>query len=79
MKEILLQPFFKEDTAMRKNLYWKSSLRQPVRSLLLMLLCGIAAFSFLNQALQALALTRAVREISEFYRPVGYLEAVPID
>ena len=59
---------------MRKGIYLKAVVRQPIRSLLLLLLCAVAAFAFGNQALQSIALERAGDEISEFYRPVGYLD-----
>lgn len=58
---------------MRNNVCLKSTLRQPVRTLCLLLLCAAASFAFLSQALQAVVVDRATEEISGYYRSIGAL------
>lgn len=49
----------------------KSALRQPVRTLFLLLLCAAVGFAFFSQALQYVVIGRAVDEIGGYYRAIG--------
>lgn len=56
------------------NVHWKSILRQPAKTIGLVILCVVAAFAFMYQAMQYLIIHGSVESASEYYRPVGYLE-----
>ena len=62
---------------MRKQVPFKVSLRQPVRTLVFVLLVGLASFGFVARAVEYIILDREMNRIEEFYRTVGTL--VPID
>lgn len=59
---------------MKRSVCLRSTLRQPVRTIGITLLCAIAAFAFLYQALQYAVLEDAVDDIAAYYRPIGYLD-----
>ncbi|MCL2842820.1 MAG: ABC transporter permease [Oscillospiraceae bacterium] len=58
---------------MRKNIYIKSMLRQPVRSLLLVLLIAVASFAFTMRAAEYIVVSERISELSEFFQSVGVL------
>ena len=60
---------------MIKNVFIKSILRQPVRSLLLFLLIGIASFAFIMRTVEYIVIHRHIHEIGRNYRAVGFLRA----
>ena len=64
---------------MRKNIYIKTMLRQPVRTILLFLLIGLAAFAFTLRAVEFVSVSRHVDAIGANYRSIGVLmpQAVP--
>ena len=60
---------------MNKNVFAKSILRQRVRSLLLLLLIGLAAFVFVLRTVEYIVVRNQINEIAGFYRSVGILFA----
>jgi len=62
---------------MRKQIPLKTSIRQPVRTLIFILLVGLASFGFVSRAVEYIILNREMNRIEEFYRTTGTL--VPID
>ncbi|MCL2416118.1 MAG: hypothetical protein FWD01_04815, partial [Defluviitaleaceae bacterium] len=60
---------------MRKNVFIKSILRQPTRSLLLILLIGLASFAFVLRTVEYVVVRNQIIEISGFYRSIGFLYA----
>lgn len=56
---------------MRSNICMKSALRQPVRTMFLLLLCAAAGVAFFSQMLQYVVIGRAVDEIGGYYRAIG--------
>ena len=65
---------------MRKNVFFKSVLRQPVRTLLLVVLLGIAAFAFVARFTEFVIVNDAINRIEGFYRSIGVLSPIsPVD
>ena len=62
---------------MRKQIPLKASLRQPVRTIVFILLVGLASFAFVSRFTEYVILNQEINRIEEFYRTVGTL--VPID
>jgi len=62
---------------MRKQVPLKASLRQPIRTLIFVLLVGLASFAFVSRFTEYVILNQEINRIEEFYRTVGTL--VPID
>jgi hypothetical protein len=62
---------------MRKLVPFIASIRQPIRTLIFVLLVGLASFGFVSRAVEYIILDREMNRIEEFYRTVGTL--VPID
>lgn len=58
---------------MRNNIYIKSMLRQPVRTLLLFLLIGLAAYVFVMRAVEYVAVERHIEIIGANYRSIGFV------
>jgi len=58
---------------MKRNIFTKSMLRQPVRSALLALLLIVSAFSFVMRSVEYIVISEQINEISGFFRPVGFL------
>jgi len=58
---------------MRKNIFAKSTFRQPMRTILLMLLIAVAAFAFVMRSTEYIIVTEKIEEIGNFYRSVGML------
>ena len=59
---------------MRKNVFIKSSLRQPLRSFLLFLLVGLASFAFVLRFVEMTAVDRHIHTIAAHYRSIGFLQ-----
>jgi hypothetical protein len=64
---------------MKSNVFAKSMLRQPLRSVLLALLLAVAAFSFVMRSVEYVVINEQINEISSFYRPVGFLSMADIN
>ena len=58
---------------MIKNVFIKSILRQPVRSLLLFTLIGIAAFAFVLRTVEYIAIHRHIHQVGRNYRAIGFV------
>ena len=54
---------------------FKSVLRRPFRLILLVLLLGAVTFGFTTRAVEYLVVTRAVDELSEYYKAIGSLSS----
>ena len=59
---------------MKGNLFVKSTLRQPVRTLLLLLLIGFVSFAFISRAVEYLVVSRETDRLAGYYRAIGSLE-----
>jgi len=58
---------------MKRNIFTKSMLRQPVKTVLLALLLAVAAFSFVMRSVEYIVINERITEIGSFYRAIGYL------
>jgi len=58
---------------MKRNVFIQSVLRQPVRTLLLALLVGVAAFAFVARATEFIVVRGEIDRIEATYRSVGVL------
>ena len=56
-----------------KNVFIKSMLRQPVRSMLLLLLITAASFAFVVRSVEYIVVRNRIADISEFFTSVGFL------
>ncbi|HHW25731.1 MAG TPA: hypothetical protein GXX23_00100 [Firmicutes bacterium] len=61
---------------MTKNVCLKSSLRQPVRALVLVLLIGAISFAFVSRAVEYLVVNRETDRLAGYYRSIGSLNVV---
>jgi len=59
---------------MKRNVCLQSTLRQPVRTLFLLLLIGLLAFVFISRAVEYLVVDREIDRLAGYYRPIGFLE-----
>ncbi len=59
---------------MRRNLFLKSSLRQPARTLVLVLLVGLITFAFVSRVVEYLVVNRETDRLSGYYRSIGSLD-----
>lgn len=57
-----------------QNIFVKAVLRQPLRSLVLFLLVGVAAFAFVLRTTEFIVVRERIYEIAEFYRTIGFLQ-----
>lgn len=64
---------------MKRNVYMKSTLRQPARTLFLLLLVGFISFSFISRTSEFIIIRRETDRLSEYYRAIGYLRPVDED
>ncbi|MCL2286356.1 MAG: hypothetical protein FWC32_08330 [Firmicutes bacterium] len=62
---------------MRRQIPFKASIRQPIRTFIFMLLVGLASFGFVSRSVEYIVLSREMNRIERFYRTIGTL--VPID
>jgi len=58
---------------MRKNIFAKSMVRQPMRTALLMLLIALSVFALTMRGAEYLVITNNIEEIGRYYRAVGFL------
>ena len=58
---------------MRKNVFIKSMLRQPLRTALLVLLIGVASFAFVLRTAEFVIVRRQIYATAEYYRSTGFL------
>jgi len=58
---------------MRKNILFKSMLRQPLRTALLIILIGLATFAFFLRTAEFLTVRSQINELSGQYRPIGVI------
>lgn len=56
---------------MKNRIYFKSALRQPVRTLLLLLLIGLMSFAFTARAAQYALIQREIGRLGGYYRSIG--------
>ena len=61
---------------MRQKVFLKSTLRQPVRTVFLLLLIGVISFAFATRAGEYLLIRQEVAEAGSYYRSIGTLEAL---
>ena len=61
---------------MNKNVCWKSTLRQPMRTLSILLLVGLVSFAFVSRAAEYLIINRETDRLAGYYRGIGVLETV---
>ena len=59
---------------MAGNVHIRTSFRRPVRTLLLCLLIGLAAFGFISRAAEYIILLRETERLGTYYRAVGILQ-----
>lgn len=64
---------------MKRNPMLWSTLRQPVRSLLFLLVIAVASFAFVARATEYLVVSQETERLKDYYRPVGYLEPENVD
>lgn len=61
---------------MGRSIFAKSTLRQPVRTLFLLLVIGLASFAFVSRAAEYLLVRHETDRISGYYRAIGTLESL---
>ena len=59
---------------MRKNIFIKAMIRQPLRTVALMLLIGVAAFAFVLRTMEYVTVRAEFEALGELYRPIGVLQ-----
>lgn len=64
---------------MKQRVFLKSTLRQPVRTIFLLLLIGVIAFAFATRTGEYLLIRQEVAEAGSYYRSIGTLEALRED
>jgi len=58
---------------MRKNIFIKSMLRQPVRTLLLVILIATTSFAFTLRAVEFVVMRQQISQMTKFFQSVGVL------
>ena len=58
------------------GIHLKSTLRQPVRTLLLLLLIGLISFAFVARAVEYIVISREIERLGNYYRSIGSLEPI---
>ncbi|MCL2235576.1 MAG: ABC transporter permease [Defluviitaleaceae bacterium] len=59
---------------MRKNIFFKSSLRQPLRTFILMLLIAVTSFTFVLRTVEYMVVNERINEIARYHRSIGFLQ-----
>jgi len=59
----------------RKNVFLKSMFRQKLRSLLVFLLIGLAAFGFVLRAVEYVVVREQIMRAAEFYQSAGFISS----
>lgn len=62
---------------MKKTVFLKSSLRQPLRSLFLLLLVGVISFAFVGRVGEYLLISQEQEQLATYYRSIGTPVALP--
>ncbi len=60
----------------KPNIFLKSTLRQPFRSFLLLVLFGLITFGFITKAVQFILIQRETGVLGSYYRSIGTLENI---
>jgi len=60
---------------MRKNVFIAAVLRQPLRSLALILLIAVAAFAFVLRTVEYMVVSEQINDISGHYRAIGFFQS----
>ena len=63
---------------MKNNVFFKSTLRQPVKTALLMLVAALITFAFVSRASEYLLIRQETDRLSSFYRAIGVVEPLGI-
>ena len=58
---------------MKRNICLQSTLRQPVRTLFLLLLMGLISFAFISRAAEYLVASREINRLAGYFRAIGIL------
>ncbi len=61
---------------MTPNICLKSTLRQPLRTLFLLLLIGLISFAFTSKAVEYLIVQREIERLGSYYRSIGTLKPI---
>ncbi len=59
---------------MRKNIFFLSAVRQPVRTILLFLLISLISFSFVSRTVEYVVVRRETERLGSYYRSIGTLK-----
>ena len=60
---------------MKRDVSIRSALRQPVRTIILAALIGLAVFAIVSRWTEYMIVANETAELEDIYRPVGYLES----
>ena len=60
---------------MKNNVFLKSTLRQPVKTALLVLVAALITFAFVSRASEYLLIRQETDRLSAFYRTAGTLRS----
>lgn len=58
---------------MKPNIYWRSTIRRPLKSLLLLFFIGVVSFVFISRITEYIIVDRETKRIGSYYRSVGSL------
>ena len=61
---------------MRRNVCLKSAMRQPARTLVLVLLVGLITFAFVSRVVEYLVVNRETDRLAGYYRSIGTLHRI---
>ena len=64
---------------MKQNIYITSMRRQPIRTIILVVLMALAAFTFVVRTVEYVIVRRQLYEIAGHYRSIGFIQAVDDD
>ncbi|MEN6419891.1 MAG: FtsX-like permease family protein [Clostridiaceae bacterium] len=59
---------------MRKNIFFLSAVRQPVKTILLFLLISLISFSFVSRTVEYVVVRRETERLGSYYRSIGMLK-----
>ena len=60
---------------MKNRIYLKSTLRQPLRSILLLLLIGLLSAAFTVRVVEYVLIQRETGRLGDYYRAIGTLQS----
>ncbi len=61
---------------MRFSVFFKSTIRQPLRTLFLLFLTGVISFLFITRAAEYILIHQETSRISRYYRSIGTLDSI---